>query len=73
MLEVEYRTDPVFGFAIPVRCPGVPEGVLDPASSWPDREEYLRRYRELASRFVENFKKFEEGCPPEVLRAGPMR
>ena len=25
----------------------------------------------LAARFVENFKKFETGCPPEVIKAGP--
>jgi phosphoenolpyruvate carboxykinase (ATP) len=47
--------------------------VLDPAGSWPDRTAYAARYRELAARFVENFKKFEEGCPPEVRNAGPKR
>jgi hypothetical protein len=32
----------------------------------------MQRYRQLAFRFVDNFKKFEAGCPPEVLRAGPV-
>jgi hypothetical protein len=33
----------------------------------------MRRYKDLAARFVENFKKFEEACPPEVIAAGPRR
>jgi len=33
----------------------------------------MQKYRELASRFIENFKKYEEGCPPEVKNAGPKR
>jgi len=27
----------------------------------------------LASRYIENFKKFEDGCPAEVRAAGPKR
>ena len=71
LLEVETTSDPVFGFAVPRRCPGVPDGVLDPASSWPSREQYMLKYRELAARFIENFRKFEAGCSPEVRQAGP--
>jgi hypothetical protein len=33
----------------------------------------MQRYRELAARFIENFKKYEAGCPPEVIAAGPKR
>ena len=54
-----------------LRQPGVPDGVLDPAGSWPSREVYMQRYHELAARFVDNFKKFESGCTPEVIAAGP--
>ncbi len=69
--DVEYRTDPIFGFGIPKTCPGVPERVLNPAESWPDPEAWLVRYRQLAGRFIDNFKKFEAGCTPEVNAAGP--
>jgi phosphoenolpyruvate carboxykinase (ATP) len=69
--SVEYRTDPVFGFEVPEHCPGVPEHVLKPESSWADAELYWTRYRQLAQRFVENFKKFEAGTPAEVIAAGP--
>lgn len=68
---VEYTTDPIFGFQVPNTCPDIPEGVLDPASSWINREEYMKRYRALASRFIDNFKKFSDGASQEVRDAGP--
>lgn len=71
LLNVEYSTDPIFGFEVPRSCPDVPNEVLNPASSWPNQEEYLKRYRELASRFIDNFKKFASDVPLEVRNAGP--
>jgi phosphoenolpyruvate carboxykinase (ATP) len=71
LLDVEYTEDPVFGFRVPRTCGEVPASVLNPAASWPDRQVYMQKYRQLASRFVENFKKFEAGCAPEVVKAGP--
>jgi phosphoenolpyruvate carboxykinase (ATP) len=71
LLDVDYGVDPIFGFEVPKSCEGVPPSVLDPGSSWPSREMYMQKYRELAARFVENFKKFESECPPEVVACGP--
>jgi len=71
LLRGEFYTDPIFGFQVPKACEGVPSGVLNPADSWPSKDEYMQKYRQLAFRFVENFKKFAEGCPPEVVKAGP--
>ncbi len=65
-----YR-DPVFGFDVPKHCPDVPDGVMYPAESWPDQGQYNARYRSLAARFIENFKKFEVEVSPEVAAAGP--
>jgi phosphoenolpyruvate carboxykinase (ATP) len=73
LVNVEYDADPVFGFLIPQSCEGVPSSVLNPAHSWPSKDGYMQKYRQLASRFIENFKKFEAGCPPEVIKAGPQR
>lgn len=73
LLNVEYKTDPIFGFQVPQRCGDVPVSVLNPGESWSNKDDYMRRYKDLASRFIENFKKFEEGCPPEVIAAGPKR
>jgi len=71
--DVPYRKDPVFGFEVPKSAPDVPEKVLDPAASWEDKAAYDDKYRQLASRFIENFKKFSDGCPREVLEAAPKR
>lgn len=71
LLNVKYATDPVFGFQVPTACEDVPASVLDPSSSWNDKNVYMQKYRQLASRFIENFKKFEAGCSPEVIKAGP--
>jgi len=69
--DVEYYTDPVFGFQVPKTCPDVPEDVLYPARSWQSEEEYWKKYRQLASRFVSNMKRFEEDTPQAVVAAGP--
>ena len=69
--DVEFTTDPVFGFQVPKTCPGVPEHVLDPATSWPNRDLYMQRYRQLAARFIDNFKKFGNAEARELEKAGP--
>ncbi len=69
--EVEFATDPIFGFQVPTTCPGVPDRVLDPASSWPNRDLYVQRYRQLAARFIDNFKKFATAEARELEKAGP--
>lgn len=68
---VKYKKDPVFGFEMPTSCPDVPAEVLDPSSSWGDAREYDKKYKQLAQRFIENFKKFEDQTPREVIEAGP--
>jgi phosphoenolpyruvate carboxykinase (ATP) len=71
LLQVDTYTDPVFGFDVPKSCEGVPPDVLNPARSWSSRDAYMIRYRQLAGRFLDNFKKYEEGVPAEVVAAGP--
>ncbi len=73
LLGQEFGQDPVFGFQVPKSCDGVPASVLNPADSWPDSARYMQKYRELAARFSENFKKFESCCSAEVRAAGPKR
>jgi phosphoenolpyruvate carboxykinase (ATP) len=69
--DVEYYTDPVFGFQVPKTCPDVPEDVLYPARSWQSEEDYWNKYRQLAAQFVSNMKRFEEDTPQAVIAAGP--
>lgn len=69
--KVNFKKDPIFGFEVPITCPNVPDDVLDPSSSWHDKKEYDRRYKDLAMRFKQNFGKFTDGTPREVVEAGP--
>ena len=71
--DVPVYKDRVFGFDVPKECPEVPSEILDPANTWGNRQEYAKKYDALAARFIENFKLFASGCPPEVLAAGPKR
>jgi phosphoenolpyruvate carboxykinase (ATP) len=61
----------IFNLEIPVSCPGVPDDVLDPQSTWRDRDQYEVQARGLARMFGENFERFKDSVPPEVTKAGP--
>lgn len=61
----------ISGYSVPKTCEGVPTNTLDPSASWPSKEVYMQKYKQLAARFIEDFKKFESGCPSEVIKAGP--
>lgn len=71
--KAKYRKDKLFGFEVPLYCPDVPEDVLDPSSSWGNKNEYWKKYDALAARFIDNFKLFAKGCSQEVIDAGPKR
>ncbi len=71
--NVEYREDKLFGFKVPLTCPDVPAEALYPENSWPDKAAYANRYKQLSALYIENFKKFKDGCPEEIVAAGPRR
>ena len=70
---VDYRTDDVFGFSVPVAVPGVDASLLDPRSTWRDPEAYDRKARELAAMFTANFEKFAAEAGEAVATAWPRR
>jgi phosphoenolpyruvate carboxykinase (ATP) len=69
--NVETKRDPIFNLDVPVGCPGVPDDVLDPRSTWPDVEEYEIKARDLARMFTDNFERFRGSVPAEVEKSGP--
>jgi phosphoenolpyruvate carboxykinase (ATP) len=71
LTNVEYYTDPIFGFQIPKSCPDVPEDLLYPAHFWQKEDDYWKRHKLLAARFVSNMRKFEADIPQEIIAAGP--
>ncbi|MGH6859489.1 MAG: phosphoenolpyruvate carboxykinase, partial [Phyllobacterium sp.] len=57
--NAEFRTDPNFGFAVPVAVPGVDASILDPRSTWADKPGYDAQASKLVDMFIRNFDKFE--------------
>src|SRR5688500_1160908 len=69
--NVQYQRHPVFNIDVPTACPGVPDCVLDPRTTWPDAGKYDEQATRLAGTFDENFKTFEKDVTPAVKEAGP--
>jgi len=69
----DYHIHSVFGVAQPRSCPGVPDEVLSPRSTWNDDEKYYKTAFKLSNAFRENFKKFEAHASEEIRRGGPQR
>lgn len=67
----EFEPDPVFQVLVPKACPGVPTEVLWPKNTWEDKAAYDAKALELAKRFAENFKQFEDMASDAVKAAGP--
>jgi phosphoenolpyruvate carboxykinase (ATP) len=70
--RVETRRDPIFGFEVPLSCPGVPSGLLDPRSAWRDPAAYDAQAGWLARMFRDNFSALAETLDPDVRSAGPQ-
>ncbi|MCA0972842.1 phosphoenolpyruvate carboxykinase (ATP) [Halobacillus litoralis] len=68
--DTEYVQDPIFGLHTPTQCPGVPNQVLVPKSTWDNPEEYEEKAKELAEKFHQNFSKFSY-VSEAVKNAGP--
>jgi len=71
LAKAETKQDPVFGFAVPTACPGVPSEVLVPRETWSDKGSYEATARKLAGLFRDNFQKYADGASAEVRAAGP--
>jgi phosphoenolpyruvate carboxykinase (ATP) len=69
--DVAYQRHPIFNVEMPTTCPGVPDSVLDPRSTWGDREAYDAQAKKLATMFVDNFQAFAGDVDRAVVEAGP--
>jgi phosphoenolpyruvate carboxykinase (ATP) len=69
----QYRTDPNFGFQVPVSIAGVDDAILNPRSTWADPLAYDRQAGALVQMFIENFGKFEPHVNADVVSAAPAR
>jgi phosphoenolpyruvate carboxykinase (ATP) len=69
--NVEFRKDPNFGFEVPVAVPGVDSAILDPRSTWADKDDYDRTAKKLVGLFIDNFAQFADHVEDGVKQAGP--
>ena len=62
----------MFNFEVPTELPGVDSGILDPRDTYADPTEWETKAKDLAARFVKNFKKYETNDAGKALvAAGP--
>ena len=71
--DVETRTEPVFGLAVPTAIEGVPDAVLHPRETWADTAAYDAKAEQLAGMFADNFEKYRDSVSDAVRQAGPAR
>lgn len=71
LTDIPTRVDPFFGFDVPKEVPGIPKEILDPRRTWKDPSAYDVKARELAGRFIENFKQFSGEVADSVAQFGP--
>ena len=65
--EGNFRTDPNFGFQVPVSVNGVADVLLDPRQTWSDPAAYDAQAKKLVGMFAENFAQYEAHVPDDVL------
>jgi phosphoenolpyruvate carboxykinase (ATP) len=75
--DAEFRKDPNFGFEVPVSVPaldeaGLDSAILDPRTTWDDKDEYDRTAQKLVRLFVDNFEPFAEHVDQGVRDAAPV-
>ena len=67
------KTLPYFNFEIPTVLEGVATEILDPRDTYKDDSEWDVKAKDLASRFIKNFKKYESNEAGKALvAAGPQ-
>ena len=63
---------PYFNFEVPTQLEGVDTGILDPRDTYADPSVWEEKAKDLAGRFIKNFKKYESNRAGKALvKAGP--
>jgi phosphoenolpyruvate carboxykinase (ATP) len=69
--DVPTKADSIFGMAVPLSCPGVPDEILNPCNTWKNKTAYDLKARELAAMFEKNFAENAGDASTEIKQAGP--
>ena len=72
VLKAPTKKIPFFDFEVPTELPGVNPSILDPRDTYADSEEWNKKAKDLAERFIKNFAKYEGNAAGKALvAAGP--
>ncbi len=72
ILKAPTKKIPYFDFEVPTQLEGVAWGILDPRDTYQNRNEWEEKAKDLAGRFIKNFKKYEGNEAGKALvAAGP--
>lgn len=71
--DIDTIKNEIFGLDIPLHVPGVPDDVLQPHKTWTDQDAYYAKAKELASKFRENFKQFNQVDAQIAKLGGPVQ
>ncbi len=72
ILKAETKKIPMFDFEVPTSLPGVNPAILDPRDTYKNAAEWEEKAKDLAGRFIKNFKKYEGNEAGKALvAAGP--
>ena len=73
VLKAPTKKIPYFNFEVPTELPGVDPAILDPRDTYADAAQWEEKAKDLAGRFVKNFKKYETNEAGKALvAAGPQ-
>ena len=73
ILKAPTKKLPIFNFEIPTELPGVDTNILDPRDTYTDAAQWDVKAKDLAERFIKNFKKYENNEAGKALvAAGPQ-
>jgi phosphoenolpyruvate carboxykinase (ATP) len=71
LADATFRTDPHFGFRVPVAVDGVDPITLDPRAMWADPSAYDVTAKKLVRLFIDNFAQFEAHVDSGVRESAP--
>lgn len=71
--KAEFDILPIFNLRVPKSVPGVDSKLLNPQNAWAKAADWEKQARNLAAKFIENFKNFTDNeAGKKLVSAGPQ-